>query len=75
MTEQDVEAAQAAGASDDALVDAIHICGLFNMIVRLADSLAFHVPGPDAMAKNAPGMFKRGYKLPGLVAQSAPSAP
>ena len=70
-----MEAARAAGASDDALVDAIHICGLFNMIVRLADSLAFHVPDSNAMAKNAPGMFKRGYKLPGLGIQSEPSAP
>jgi alkylhydroperoxidase family enzyme len=75
VTEQDVEAARAAGAGDDALADAITICGLFNMIVRLADSLAFHVPGPEVMAKHAPGMFKRGYRLPGLELQPAPSAP
>lgn len=64
-------AARAAGASQQALVDAVHVCGLFNMIVRLADSLEFHVPSPEIMAKQAPGMFKRGYKLPGLETQPA----
>ena len=36
--------------STDALVDAIHIGALFNMIVRMADSLDFAVPPADALA-------------------------
>ena len=35
---------RAAGVSDEALVDAIHVAALFNMIVRLADSLGWDVP-------------------------------
>ena len=56
-------------------MDAVHVCALFNMIVRLADSLEFHVPSPEIMAKRAPGMFKRGYKLPGLETQPALQSP
>jgi len=66
VTAQDVETARAAGASQAALIDAVHVCGLFNMIVRLADALAFHVPPPEVMAKSANGLLKRGYRLPGL---------
>ena len=29
---------------DEAIVDAIHVAALFNMIVRMADSLNFEVP-------------------------------
>jgi uncharacterized peroxidase-related enzyme len=65
-TPADVEAARAAGASDQALVEALHVCALFNMIVRLADSLDFHVPAPKVAAKQGRGLFKRGYLLPGL---------
>jgi hypothetical protein len=49
--------------SDDALVDAIHVSSLFNMIVRLADSLAWHVPPYEALLAGAPGMLERGYVL------------
>lgn len=70
----DLEAARAAGASDRSLVDALHVCGLFNMIVRLADSLEFRVPDPDVMTKQAGGLLKRGYRLPGLGIQPEPSA-
>jgi hypothetical protein len=72
---QDIEAARAAGVSDRALVDALHICGLFNMIVRLADALEFRVPDPDVLDKQAGGLLKRGYRLPGLGIEPAPSAP
>ena len=55
-------------------MDALHVCGLFNMIVRLADSLAFHVPAPEVFAKQGRGLLKRGYKLPGLGLEPTPSA-
>jgi alkylhydroperoxidase family enzyme len=35
----DADAVLAAGVSREALIDAIHVCALFSMIVRLADSL------------------------------------
>jgi hypothetical protein len=48
--------------SDEALIDAMHVCALFNMIVRIADSFEFHVPPPEIMAKDARSLLKRGYK-------------
>ena len=54
---------RAAGVSDDALVDAIHIGALFNMIVRLADSFDFQVVPPDRERERAPGRLDRGYSL------------
>ena len=46
---------RAAGVSDDALVDAIHVCALFSMIVRLADSLGWDVPSFESFAERADG--------------------
>ena len=46
LSAQDAEAVLAAGVKEDALIDAIHIAALFNMIVRLADSFDWYVP-PD----------------------------
>ena len=37
VTREDADAVRAAGVSDEALIDAIHVCALFSMIVRLAD--------------------------------------
>jgi hypothetical protein len=39
------------------------ICGLFNMIVRLADSFGWDVPPPDRLATRAPAMLEGGYVL------------
>ena len=54
---------RAEGVSDDALVDAIHVGALFNMIVRMADSLAFDVPPPESFAARAEAMLSGGYAL------------
>ena len=43
LTADSAEAVQAAGVSEEALIDAIHVGALFNMIVRLADSLGWDV--------------------------------
>lgn len=61
----DAEAVRAAGVSDQALEDAIHVCALFNMIVRLADSLGWDVPPPEAFAARAETMLATGYLLEG----------
>jgi hypothetical protein len=53
----------AAGVSKEALVDAIHVCAFFNMIVRLADSLGWDVPSFDAFSARAEQMLTTGYKL------------
>jgi len=57
---------RAAGVSDEALIDAIHIAALFNMIVRMADSLHWDVPPYEALLANAEGMLARGYELVSL---------
>ena len=58
LTPADADAVRAAGVSDDALVDAIHVAALFNMIVRLADSLGWDVPACDA-SRRAPTRCSR----------------
>jgi len=63
LSPADADTVRAAGVSDAALVDAVHICALFNMIVRLADSLGWDVPPPAAVAARAEGMLGRGYAL------------
>jgi len=59
----DAKAARAAGVSDQALRDAATFCGLFSMIVRLADSLGWDVPSPERLAARAPAMLDGGYAL------------
>ena len=51
--------------SDAALVDAIHVAALFNMIVRMADSLAFEVPPYGDFLGRAETMLAEGYLLYG----------
>jgi hypothetical protein len=53
----------AAGVTREALEDAIVVCALFTMIVRLADSLAFEVPPYEAFLARAPAMLDSGYAL------------
>jgi alkylhydroperoxidase family enzyme len=59
----DADAVRAAGVGEEALVDAIHIGALFNMIVRLADALDFAVPGWETFVAGAGARYERGYKL------------
>ena len=59
----DVKPLRAAGVTDEAVEDAIHVCVLFNIYDRLADSLSFHLPGPDGYAASGRSLMKRGYLL------------
>ena len=54
---------RAAGVSEEALVDAIHVAALFNMIVRLADPLGWDVPSFDEFSARAETMLASGYAL------------
>jgi hypothetical protein len=54
---------RAAGVSEQALRDAATVCGLFSMIVRLADALGWDVPSPERLASRAPAMLDGGYAL------------
>ena len=59
----DAQAVRDAGVRDAALADAIHVAALFNMIVRMADSLAFDVPPYESFLGRAEGMLAEGYAL------------
>ena len=60
---EDAEAVLAAGVREDALIDAIHVAALFNMIVRLADSLGWHVPPDREFAARAEASLGSSYAL------------
>jgi len=59
----DVAPLRAAGVSDEGVEDAIQVCVLFNIYDRLADSLGWHLPGPDGYAASGRNLMKRGYVL------------
>jgi alkylhydroperoxidase family enzyme len=59
----DVEAVYAAGVSQQALRDAAAVCGMFSMIVRLADSFGWDVPTWDRLQQRAPAMLEGGYLM------------
>ena len=63
MTRADVDVVRAAGVADEALVDAVHICALFSMIVRLADSLGWDIPSFESFFERADAMLAGGYAL------------
>ena len=60
LTKADVDMARTAGVSEAMIEEALHICGLFNMIVRVADSLDFEVPALEGYGEEA---LQRGYDL------------
>ena len=53
----------AAGVSRAALHDAVTVCSLFSMIVRLADSFGWDVPTWERLQARAPAMLEGGYAL------------
>jgi alkylhydroperoxidase family enzyme len=63
VTRAHADAVRAAGVSEEALVDAIHICALFSMIVRLADSLGWDIPSYESFFERADAMLAGGYAL------------
>ena len=59
----DADAVLAAGVTREALIDASRVCALFSMIVRLADSLGWDVPPPEAFAARGRVLLESGYRL------------
>jgi alkylhydroperoxidase family enzyme len=56
----DVAALTAVGIEKQAMLEAIYVCALFNVIDRIADALNFEIP-PSFMG-GAKMLLKRGYK-------------
>jgi alkylhydroperoxidase family enzyme len=59
----DADAVRGAGVSEEAMVDAIHVAALFNMVTRLADSLGWDVPAWESSLARADAMLSSGYAL------------
>ena len=62
LTIADLHPLRTSGLSDLAIEDAIHVCALFNIYTRLADSLGFDIPSQEAFSRAADMLLKRGYK-------------
>ncbi len=56
-----IDLARAAGVSDAQIAEAIHICGAFCMIVRIADTLGFAVPDTSPESGYGAAALQRGY--------------
>lgn len=61
LSPEDVEAVRGAGASDDAIVDALHVAALFAVVDRVADALGFAIPDPAYFVGAAPRFYDGGY--------------
>lgn len=59
----DLAPLRAAGLSDQAIEDAIYVCAAFQIIIRIADALEFHVPDEASFDKAAESMLQRGYRM------------
>jgi alkylhydroperoxidase family enzyme len=63
LTTADAAEVLETGVTRAALVDAIQVAALFNMIVRLADSLGWDVPAFEEFEARADRMLATGYVL------------
>lgn len=63
LSAADVRPLREAGLSDAAIEDAIHVCAVFSVFDRLADSFAFDIPDERGFAISASMLLKRGYAL------------
>lgn len=59
-----VEAARAAGLSDEAIDHVFDVAALFNVIDRLADAFEFYVPDEEGLEKGAKALLRFGYRFP-----------
>jgi uncharacterized peroxidase-related enzyme len=59
---EDVAPLRAAGLSDEEIEDAIHVCALFNVINRVADSLGFEESDAKGYATGAKMLLASGYR-------------
>jgi alkylhydroperoxidase family enzyme len=61
VTADDARELRAAGLSEPAIEDAIHVCTLFSVYDRLADAFEFDIPDEKGFAQSATMLLKRGY--------------
>jgi alkylhydroperoxidase family enzyme len=61
LSAADVAPLRLAGLSNAAIEDAIHVCTLFSVYDRLADSFEFDIPEAAGFEQSATTLLKRGY--------------
>lgn len=57
----DVAPLRAAGLSGEEIEDAVHVCALFNLINRVADSLGFELANAEGYQISARMLLTKGY--------------
>jgi uncharacterized peroxidase-related enzyme len=58
----DVAPLRAAGLTDEEIADAIHVCAIFNVINRVADSLGFEPADRNGYETGARMLLNQGYR-------------
>ena len=61
VTPDDIVPLRREGVSDAAIEEAIHVCVLFNIYDRLADSFNFHIPDQEGFDASGRSLLSRGY--------------
>jgi uncharacterized peroxidase-related enzyme len=61
LTVENPKAVLRTGVSRQALIDAIAVAAIFNIVTRCADALNFAMPRPDEFERAANVLLKRGY--------------
>jgi uncharacterized peroxidase-related enzyme len=59
---EDVAPLRAAGLTDEEIADAIHVCAIFNVINRVADSLGFEQADRNGYETGARMLLNQGYR-------------
>jgi uncharacterized peroxidase-related enzyme len=67
MSPRDIDAVRAAGVPDDAIVDAIHVNMVFNIVNRLANAFDWAWDSDQQVRASAKAIHLLSYKLPGFV--------
>lgn len=63
----DVEAARAAGVADDAIVDALYVAFMFNLVNRLANAFGYSWESEEERLLLARALHRIGYRVPGFL--------
>jgi uncharacterized peroxidase-related enzyme len=63
----ELAAVRSAGLGDDALIDALHVAYVFNLINRIADALGFGYRSERDRLRGARILRRNGYRLPGWL--------
>lgn len=63
VTRVDADAVRAAGVSDEALVDALHVCFIFTVMNRLLDAFGAEFPSTPQVEMATKMLLERGYEV------------